>query len=190
MNKEIRNNNMTQYLNLTTKQLKTESEIRSANPHTSYPHPFPLPDGYAIVFDAPQPAHDAYAEYVTQLSPVLTVKGHYEQQWSVSPLTGEDLAAAQERKLLDDTTKESQRIQSLWQAAHDYEYAAINGSAIGLVTIGIMKGLPKSIAMQAWIQSIWNEYYTRKANLSTDFTFDELGVCPHTIPELMVELGL
>jgi hypothetical protein len=93
---------MTQYLNLQTQQLTTESQIRSDNPNTSYPQPFPVPDGYALVFDAPQPTYDQYSETITQTTPILTDKGHYEQQWVVTPLADEALTQAQERKVQDE----------------------------------------------------------------------------------------
>jgi len=87
--------------------------------------------------------------------------------------------------------KEYKRIAALWQAAHDMEYASISGSAIGLITMGVMTGKPKAIAVQAWIKSIWTEYYTRKATGSTDYDFATIaGPCPYTVPELMVELGI
>ena len=78
----------------------------------------------------------------------------------------------------------------LWNAAHMVEYNAISGSAIGLVTIGILQQKPKCQAVQAWIQTLWTEYYTRKASGSTDYDFSAFANCPHTVPELMQELGL
>ena len=85
---------------------------------------------------------------------------------------------------------EAQRITSLWQAAHDYEYAEISGSAVGLLAMGVMQGLPKCVAVQNWIKGIWTEYYTRKAGTSTDTDYLLCGACPYTVPELMAELGL
>lgn len=82
------------------------------------------------------------------------------------------------------------RIAALWQAAHDYEFAQISGSAIGLLAMGVMTGKPKCIAVQNWIKSIWTTYYTRKAGTSADTDFSVAGECPHTVPELMTELGL
>jgi len=89
----------------------------------------------------------------------------------------------------DPAAVEAQRIASLWQAAHDYEYAEISGSAVGLLAMGVMQGLPKCVAVQNWIKGIWTEYYTRKAGVSTDTSYAACGVCPYTVPELMVELG-
>ena len=85
---------------------------------------------------------------------------------------------------------EATRIAALWQAAHDYEYAQVSGSAIGLLAMGAMQQKPHCIAVMGWIQSIWTEYYTRKAAASTDCDYGNCGVCPFTVPELMVELGL
>jgi len=90
----------------------------------------------------------------------------------------------------DPTAIEAQRIQALWQAAHDYEYAQVSGSAIGLLAMGVMQAKPKCVAVQNWIKSIWNEYYVRKANGSTDTDYSFAGPCPYTVPELMAELGL
>lgn len=182
---------MTTYINLTTQQLKTESEIRSENPDTSYPVPFPVPEGYAIVFDAPQPSYDPYSQIVQQVEPLLTDKGHYEQQWIVVDLTGEALASAQERKVQDEASREAQRIQSLWQAAHDYEMTAISGSAVGLLTVGVLQSKPKAIAVQQWISNLWTDYYNRKADSSnTNYDFSNNGTCPYSVPEIREELGL
>lgn len=85
---------------------------------------------------------------------------------------------------------EAMRIASLWQAAHDYEYAQISGSAIGLLARGVMQSKPKCIAVQNWIKDIWTEYYTRKANGSTNIDYSMCGACPYTVPELMAELVL
>lgn len=86
--------------------------------------------------------------------------------------------------------KESQRIASLWQAAHDYEYSQVSGSAIGLLAIGVMQQKPKCTAVQNWIKSIWEIYYQRKASTSIDTDFSSAGQIPYTVPELMTELGL
>jgi hypothetical protein len=85
---------------------------------------------------------------------------------------------------------EAKRIASLWQAAHDLEYNAISGSAIGLITMGVMTGKPKCLAVQGWIKDLWTEYYTRKATASSDCDFTVIGPCPHSVPELMAELGV
>lgn len=90
----------------------------------------------------------------------------------------------------DPAIIESNRIADLWQGAHDYEFVAISGSAVGLVTIGVLQAKPKCLAVQNWIKSIWVEYYTRKAGTSTDNDYSVCGPCPHSVPELMAELGL
>jgi hypothetical protein len=85
-------------------------------------------------------------------------------------------------------------VKALWQAAHDYEYAEISGSAIGLIVLGNLSSKPKCIAVQTWISSIWTLYYTRKPLVTytwnnTLYDFSSCGSCPHTCPELMEELG-
>ena len=74
------------YINTQTLQVKTESEIRSINPNTSFPVPFVAPQEYAYIFPSPQPNHNSLTEYVQESIPVLTNLGHYEQQWIVLEL--------------------------------------------------------------------------------------------------------
>lgn len=85
---------------------------------------------------------------------------------------------------------ETTRIARLWQAAHDYEYAQVSGSAIGLLAMGVMQQKPNCVAVMGWIQNIWTDYYTRKTGSSADYDYSVCGACPYTVPELMVELGL
>jgi hypothetical protein len=82
------------------------------------------------------------------------------------------------------------RVASIWKAAHEYEFAQISGSAIGLLAMGVMQGKPKCLAAQVWIKGVWTLYYERKAGGSTDTDFSVAGLCPHGVPELMLELGL
>ena len=84
---------------------------------------------------------------------------------------------------------------ALWQAAHDYEYSRISGSAIGLLTMGVLSNKPKSKAVQTWLTSLWNLYYKRKASLSSTvlidsalLDFSSIGEIPSTVPDLMAEI--
>ena len=79
-------------------------------------------------------------------------------------------------------------IEKLWKAAHDYEFEQISGSAIGLVTMGVMQGKPKCLLVAEWQKSIWDLYYTRKALLDENLDFSSCGPIPHKVPELMEEL--
>ncbi len=74
------------YINTQTLTQHSESEIRSLNPNTSFPYPFVPPTEYALVFPAPQPEHNPVIQSVRETTPVLTVKGHYEQSWEVVEL--------------------------------------------------------------------------------------------------------
>lgn len=103
-------------------------------------------------------------------------------------LSDEEVALIQEQMKSDN-------IDKLWNAAHDYEYAQINGMAIGMLVLGVLQKKPKSIAVQAWIQWIWNLYYIRKPFISHEdpseyLDFSCCGKIPFTIPELMAELEL
>ena len=82
----------------------------------------------------------------------------------------------------------------LWKAASDFQSGQISGAAIGLLTIGVLAQKPKCTAVQAWIKSVWVEYYTRKAgvnlqnNVNLDFSI--CGNIPYTVPELMEEVSI
>jgi hypothetical protein len=128
------------------------------------------------------PQYDPLTQSAVELPPAL-VNGHWTQQWTVTGLDPEVATANQQ-------ATEAARVASLWQAAHDYEYAQVSGSAIGLLAMGVMQGLPKCLAVQNWIKTIWAAYYERKATGSTNFDFSRSGECPHSVPELMQELGV
>ena len=83
------------YINTQTLQRISESEIRSAFPNTSFPTPFSPPEGYAVLFAAPQPTHDPITQMVIEATPVLTDKGHWEQVWEVVALGAETVTANQ-----------------------------------------------------------------------------------------------
>ena len=95
---------MTNYINLATHQLCTESEIRAAHPNTSFATPF-SPDGYAVVHWAGQPDYDKYTQTIAQGVPVEALPNHWEQTWSIIQLTGDALTDAQAQKLEDEKAK-------------------------------------------------------------------------------------
>lgn len=71
------------YINTQTLQRTSESDIRAAFPNTSFPVPFVAPEGYALVFPSPPPEFNPITQRAQEIDPVLTAKGHYEQQWEV-----------------------------------------------------------------------------------------------------------
>lgn len=64
----------------------SEAQIRLSYPNTSFPVPFVAPEGYALVFPTPQPEFNPVTQRVQETTPMLTAKGHYEQQWEVQEL--------------------------------------------------------------------------------------------------------
>ena len=95
---------MTNYINLATQQLCTESEIRAAHPNTSFATPF-APDGYAVVHWAGQPDYDKYSQAIQLGAPVEALPNHWEQTWSIIQLTGDALIDAQAQKVEDEKAK-------------------------------------------------------------------------------------
>ena len=100
----------------------------------------------------------------------------------------------QERQRIEEVATNIERV---WQAAHYYEYAQISGTAVGLLTAGVLQALPKSLAVQAWCGSIWDIYFANKDIIESGGDFSEsmldyssVGDIPHTIPELREEIGM
>jgi len=103
---------MTNYINLQTKQVSTEHEIRAAHPNTSFPTPFTI-DGYAVVHDAGQPDYDKYTQTIAQGVPVEALPNHWEQTWIVLDLNAEQLVLAQAQKSEDEKAKIKSDIAAL-----------------------------------------------------------------------------
>lgn len=81
----------------------------------------------------------------------------------------------------------------LWSCTSDWEKRNISGVALSLLSLGVSKSLPKSLAVAAWSSRLWNDtYYPRKAliNLDTEPScdFSAVGDMPYTVPELSLEV--
>lgn len=183
------------YINTNTKAYPvSERDIRAMNPNTSFATPFLAPEEYALVFAAPAPDHDPIKEMVREIAPVLTEKGHYEQQWEVVVLDSEQVKANQLAKDTADAKIVNDKIEALWEAADKYTSGYISGVAVGILTIGVMQEKPKALAISAWSSSIWAEYYVRKymitAGSEVSHDFSSFGPIPYSVPELQEEVGL
>ena len=163
--------------------------IKNSYPNVSFPN-----DLFSINLEdfnifsvayAAQPSYEEATQKLVEGTPVL-IDGKWTQVWEVQPLNQDEL----DQRVSKAATEENERIAKLWQSAHDVEFAAISGSAIGLITMGVLQGKPKCLAVQNWIKTLWTEYYVRKAGTSTDYDFSAFANCPYSVPELMTELGM
>lgn len=76
---------MAEYIHLETKRYPlSEQDIRREMPNTSFPVPFPCPDGYAVVFPVPAPEHDTVIRFARLVAPQET-DGKWYQAWEVVP---------------------------------------------------------------------------------------------------------
>lgn len=78
---------MVNLIKLDTKEYPISiGEFKRRFPNTSFTPQIPFEDlGYAVVFSAPQPTYDSATQTVQEISPILTHKGHWEQQWKIVP---------------------------------------------------------------------------------------------------------
>lgn len=94
-------------------------------------------------------------------------------------------ADAQSRKLQNN-------ISDLWNAADRYIYRYINGVGLSILSAGVNANKPKARACAKWSDSVWAEYYVRKAKLekgeSVSMDFSDIGAMPHDILELREEI--
>ena len=86
-------------------------------------------------------------------------------------------------------------LNTLWQAAHDYETSRISGSITPPLTVhfSVIPSLTKNKAVRAWINTIWDLYYTRKPLVTyewdpTLYDFSSCGESPYTASELKDEI--
>lgn len=132
------------------------------------------------------PAYDKMIQGVRESDPVC-IHEVWTQQWEVYPLPAEDAEA-------NIANAVAQREDALWAGANAYTSSFISGIAVGMLTMGVMLAKPKALAVQAWSKSVWGEYYARKAAVTpystVDCDFSSFGPMPHSVPELMEELGL
>lgn len=85
------------------------------------------------------------------------------------------------------------KYQRLWEAASAWERRNISGVALSLLTLGVSQGKPKSLAIAAWSNNLWNGlYYPRRALISLDTEpdcdFSAAGDMPYSVPELSQEV--
>jgi len=90
------------------------------------------------------------------------------------------------------TMAQANNLAALWQAAHDYETTRINGSSALALSAGTLKGLPKSLAVHIWQQSIWTLYNSRTASVTyiydpALYDFSSCGELPYTTQALAAE---
>lgn len=149
--------------------------------------------GVVEMVEVGQPFYDPMTQSLTEGDPVL-VEGVWTQQWQVTYLSPEQIAANLSAKTAEESRLVSEKIEALWQAADRYTSGYISGVAIGILTIGVMQQKPKAIAVTAWSSSIWAEYYARKslvtATSEDNHDFTSFGPIPYSVPELQAEVGL
>lgn len=63
----------------------SESDIKRANPNTSYPAVFAPGEPYAFVFPTPQPEHNPVIRVAREIAPAQLQDGSWQQQWEVAP---------------------------------------------------------------------------------------------------------
>jgi hypothetical protein len=78
----------------------------------------------------------------------------------------------------------------LWTACTNYRKERI--SEEGMLFLFPYKATGKAKAVYDWVQSLWDEYYTRKATIDAggvpSFDFKALGEMPHTFLEVRQEI--
>lgn len=102
------------------------------------------------------------------------------------------LPAYQEVEHTKEVEDMARKKAALWAAADAYIYATINGVGLSILSLGTANAKPKALAVAAWCDAVWTEYYVRKAqmdvNTEPNLDFSTLGDKPYTVLELREEV--
>lgn len=99
------------------------------------------------------------------------------------------------QQYLDTLNQEiiTQKIAALWAAADAYINSEINGVGLSILAAGVVSNAPKCKAVAVWVDSIWTEYYNRKALVTVtsenDLDFSPHGPKPFTVLEMREEVS-
>lgn len=186
---------MTKLINTQNGQVETKLDFMARFPNCSFGHPLDYSAfDRAEIIDSPQPAYDPITQTVREALPIRNASGQHEQVWEVVELDAETIAANRATKEAADTAAIAAKIDSLWRAADQYISDYISGVAIGLLTIGVLQQKPKALAVTAWTQAVWAEYYVRKTGVTAtsdlNLDYSGFGAMPYSVPELQAEIGL
>ncbi len=125
--------------------------------------------------------------------PEGVVAGKMQRQGNALVLLGNFTTSYLQLKQQKDQENINTKTAKLWAAADAYIYATINGVALSILALGVHQQKPKASAVAAWCDSVWAEYYTRKALITAEaepnIDFSSLGDKPYTVLELREEVA-
>lgn len=81
----------------------------------------------------------------------------------------------------------AEKIAALYAGAEAHQNLYPIGAAGPLIMANAQAGKEKSLACVTWLKALWDEYYTRCDDLSTDTDFSSVGPMPHTVRECVQE---
>lgn len=140
-----------------------------------------------------EPEYDPITQALVEIE-AEEVSGVWTRKWEIVTLPEEQVLINKANKLIEDEKIRDRKIEALWAAADKYVTGYISGVAFSILAIGVMQAKPKALAVAAWSNAIWTEYYVRKAMVTTssndNHDFSSFGAIPHSIPELQAEIGI
>lgn len=171
------------YINTTSLQTFTESEIRAAFPNVSFAQPFSPPEGYAVLFPVPQPAYNPVTHTVGEGAPMLTDKGHWAQTWHIVELDAQAMAAKQ----VEATQAKIREIVAAMEALFDT--TAQSKRYDNRITCALRAGYPgpfqaEGMAFATWMDNCNATAYQMLAQVQAgtmqmpDTTADALALLP------------
>ena len=137
-----------------------EADIRRLHPNTSFATPF-NPDGYAVVFSVPMPTFDSYTQRCQEVQPAISTKGNYEQVYTITELTGEDLEAGLARKAQNEAAALVTKQKALETAlenhidakAQSYTWKNITSALAAASRPGVFQ--TNAILLANWWEACW-----------------------------------
>lgn len=109
-------------------------------------------------------------------------------------MTQEEIDARNAEYAAEAGPRLSKSLEALWRAAMKYQEKSCDSNFYGLlmaIKSSIEPTPTKAAACLAWLDSLWVEYYTRKAAVTSESPantdFSSVGSCPHTFAEVRAE---
>lgn len=143
---------------------------------------------------------DAYPPSDWLCDPDLSaVAGHPTRHWRIvdDQVVLKDEAGIAAADLAYLTTIKEMVMDQLWWQFHEYEFKRFSGGIFAQILELKMLGVTRAAMIQEWLQNLWLDYYTRKAQIGAATTVEAVmavsqdpsnnGEPPATVAEMLQE---
>ena len=143
------------FYKIDTQQVQSESEIRYANPNTSFPVPFQAPEGYAPILESPAPTTTTY-QTASQSGVVQDSLGNYIWNWVIVDWDQEAIDSYNEQQKQNNKRQAEQLLgESDWSRYDDVRDATVNPHLVNAEEWKTYRLLLRTIALNPSVTVEW-----------------------------------